>query len=111
MPEPLIILTGISTLLSNSIKLGNDIGSTLSGIKNAPHHIAAIKDDLEDFCSTLGTSSMSSTVMIIPAIESLQFDAFDTLTRIIEHRVAVFKKFRTIVNNFVSLSGDAKKSP
>jgi hypothetical protein len=78
--------------------------ATLSGIENAPHHITAIKDDVEGFYSILGNlEHVIDCHDDIPAIESLQLDAFDALTKIIEHRVAVF--------NFVSLSGNAKKSP
>jgi hypothetical protein len=65
MPEPLTIITGVSTLLSNAVKLLKDVQSTVSAVKNAPAHITAICNDLEDFYSVLGTLQIIDRRMVL----------------------------------------------
>lgn len=108
MPEPLTIVTGVSTLLSNAIKLLKDVQSTVSAIKNAPAHITAICNDLEDFCSVLGTLQIILDDEGYSS-EPLQRTSLTNLQSILEHCVSVFTNLRRIVNGFSNRGGVAEQ--
>jgi hypothetical protein len=101
MPEPLTIITGVSTLLSNAVKLLKDVQSTVSTVKNAPAHITAICNDLEDFYSVLGTLQIIFDDEWYFS-EQLQQTSLTNLQSVLGHCVSVFTNLQTIVNGFLN---------
>ena len=54
MPEPISIVAGVTTIVSNVYRISKDVYDLIDAIENAPKHILAVSQDVHGLYGVLG---------------------------------------------------------
>lgn len=95
--DPLSIFLSIETLLATALTLSDSIFAALGAIKEAPAHITALKNDLEDYYFMLGHLQG-----LICAERRREVGDFEVLENALRSSVAAFGNLKVLLNKFLA---------
>jgi hypothetical protein len=110
MPEPMTIVAGVITVVSNAWKISKDLYNLSEGIQSAPKHVLAVSADLKGLHSVLGSlrglldglDDAQLSPALAPILENLQLPLDSCLT--------TFTQLSQTIHKFIKPSGDPSRS-
>lgn len=104
MPEPITIASGVSAIVTNSIKLCLRISAAIDDWKAAPKHLRVVATDLQRLLSILGTiQQYLDDENLTRGLFHPRKNSCDNVQQSLADVVDTLIKFETLVNDYIKV--------
>jgi hypothetical protein len=110
MPEPISIVAGVTTIVSNVYRISKDVYDLIDAIENAPKHILAVSQDVHGLYGVLGPLQGLLQDLKVQKLPDNVFPIFEGLQQPLDHCFWAFRELQMKVCKYTKPTGDIRRS-